>query len=64
MQLKRLLIIVQEPVLVFVHPVKTDVKENVKVVKAVVRMDAKQHVLMDVTKHVRQDAGTVVRIHA
>lgn len=39
-------------------------KANAKDVKALVRIDAQQHVLMDVIKHVRQDVETVVRIHA
>lgn len=45
------------------HLVLVVAKVHAKVVKAVVRMDAQQHVLMDVIKHVRQDAETVVRTH-
>ena len=64
MQMKRFLIIVQEHVLVFVHHVKTGAKENVKVVKAAVKMVVKLHVAVDVDKHVKDVVNKCVSLVA
>lgn len=50
MLLNRLLSTVKEIVLAYAHLALVVVKENVKVVKVVVRMDAKQLVEVDVAK--------------
>ena len=49
---------------VFVLHAQMDAKGHVRVAKAVVRMDVRLHVPMDVIKHVQVDVEMVVRTHA
>ena len=60
--LNRLLSIVKEIVLVYVHLAKVVVKENAKVVKVVVRMAVKLHVVAGVAKDVKAVAMRCVKV--